>query len=63
MEMDKKLIFSKDKINVYRDSLFQVWENQNATEFKNSKEYASQVLEHLSKWIKKDNYAQTKNHV
>ena len=55
MEMGKKLIFSEDKINVYQDSLFNAWEQQNSKEFKDSKEYAQQVLDHLSEWIKKDN--------
>lgn len=60
MEMGKKLIFSEDKINVYKDSLFNAWEQQNSKEFLDSKEYAQQVLDHLSAWIKKDNYAQTR---
>ncbi len=60
MEMGKKLIFSEDKINVYRDSLFNAWEQQNSKEFKDSQAYAQQVLDHLSEWIKKDNYAQTR---
>ena len=60
MEMGKKLIFSEDKINSYRDSLFNNWKEQNSKEFSDSQEYAMQVVDHLQGWIGKDNYAQTR---
>lgn len=60
MEVGKLLIFSEQKLETYRDSLFTVWKDKNATQFKASKEYAMQVVDHMKNWISKDNYAQTR---
>lgn len=60
MDVSKSLIFSEDKFEVLQDSLYQVWENTNAAEFKSSKTYGLKVAEHIKAWMSKDNYAQTR---
>ncbi len=60
IEVGKQLIFSESKIEKYRDSLYQVWENKNSTEFIDSKEYGMEVADFVSKWMNEDNYNQTR---
>ncbi len=60
MEMCKQLIFSEDKIETYRDSLYQIWEEKNASEFEDSKAYGMEVAGFISKWMNGDNYNQTR---
>ena len=60
MELCKRLIFSEDKIEMYRDSLYVSWEDKNLTMFNNSKEYGLEVAEHIAAWLDKDNYKQTR---
>jgi len=54
------LIFSEDKIERHRDSLYNVWESSNPREFKVSKDYGLKVASHIYDWMNKDNYAQTR---
>ena len=60
LDVSKRLIFSEEKMTVYRDSLYSIWEAQNETEFNASKEYGLQVAEHIVVWMDKDNYKQTR---
>jgi len=60
MELNKKLIFSEDKMEMLRDSLYSNWENKNQTLFSDSKDYGLQVVEHITEWMSKDNYNQTR---
>ena len=60
IDLSKRLIFSEEKIETYRDSMYQVWESKNATEFKASKEYGLEVADFIGKWMDKDNYNQTR---
>jgi len=60
IEISKMLVFSEDKLNVLKDSLYQKWNNTNKQEFINSKEYALKVAEHIKKWMDADNYNQTR---
>ncbi|MBW4359558.1 vanadium-dependent haloperoxidase [Flavobacterium taihuense] len=60
MEVSKQLVFSEDMIEVFRDSLYKKWENENAKEFEVSKEYGLKVAERIKKWMGKDNYKQTR---
>jgi len=60
MEVSKQLVFSEDMIEVFRDSLYKKWENENADEFEVSKEYGLKVAERIKKWMGKDNYKQTR---
>ncbi|MCK0146269.1 vanadium-dependent haloperoxidase [Arenibacter sp. F26102] len=60
MEISKRLIFSEDKIEAHRDSLYANWQDKNLTMFNNSKEYGLQVAKHIGDWLDKDNYKQTR---
>ncbi|WP_394367021.1 vanadium-dependent haloperoxidase [Costertonia aggregata] len=60
MDLSKKLIFSEEKMDVLRDSLYTTWQNQNTSVFESSKTYGLQVAEHVAAWMNKDNYAQTR---
>lgn len=60
MELNKKLIFSEDKMEVLRDSLYGIWEHKNQILFNDSRDYGLQVSEHISAWMAKDNYNQTR---
>lgn len=60
MEIGKKLIFSEEMLISYRDSLYADWKKRNEEEFNSSKKYGLEVAQHLSKWIDKDNYKETR---
>nr|WP_238987272.1 vanadium-dependent haloperoxidase [Confluentibacter flavum] len=60
MEMSKKLIFSQFRIEEFRDSLYQIWETKNPSQFKDSKAYGLEVSDFIAEWMKKDNYVQTR---
>ena len=60
LDLSRQLIFSEDKMTVYRDSLYNIWNAQNPSEFEASREYGLQVAEHIAAWMNKDNYAQTR---
>ncbi len=60
IDISKRLIFSEEKIEVFRDSLYNNWEEKNAKVFKVSKEYGLKVAEHIAAWMDGDNYKQTR---
>jgi hypothetical protein len=60
LSISKQLIFSEEKIETYRDSLYHVWEAKNPREFNESKAYGLEVAAHITTWMNKDNYAQTR---
>lgn len=60
LELSKRLIFSEERIESYRDSLYAVWEDTNPDVFNTSKEYGLKVAEHIAAWMDKDNYKQTR---
>lgn len=60
IDLNRRLIFSEDRMIEYRDSLYGVWESANAKEFAVSKAYGLEVAEHVAKWMDKDNYKQTR---
>jgi len=60
IDLNRRLIFSEDRMIEYRDSLYGVWESVNAKEFEASKAYGLEVAEHVAKWMDKDNYKQTR---
>ncbi|MBT8206027.1 MAG: vanadium-dependent haloperoxidase [Eudoraea sp.] len=60
MDVSRRLIFSEDKIKMFRDSLYGIWESQNKKEFNAAKEYGLTVAEHIAAWMDKDNYKQTR---
>lgn len=60
MELSKRLIFSEQDLEVFRDSLYNVWSTKNETTFLASKDYGMQVADHIGEWMNKDNYNQTR---
>jgi hypothetical protein len=60
IDLNRKLIFSEKSIETYRDSLYQVWETKNSSEFLASKEYGLEVAKHIASWMDNDNYNQTR---
>ena len=56
----KELVFSKERITTYRDSLYSKWETQNKKEFKSAKNYGLEISEQIITWMKADNYAETR---
>lgn len=60
INMSKLLIFSEDKLSVYQDSLYKVWEGINPKQFEDSKEYALEVSDFITKWMSDDNYGKTR---
>lgn len=59
-DVAKQLIFSEDRVELYRDSLYSDWQAKNPQTFKTSKAYGLLVAEHIKSWMNKDNYAQTR---
>ncbi|MFD2563045.1 vanadium-dependent haloperoxidase [Aquimarina rubra] len=60
LEVGKSLLFSEDRVEAYRDSLYNSWKLQNEETFNDSKTYGLQVAEHIKNWYATDNYAQTR---
>lgn len=60
IDLSRRLIFSEDRMIVYRDSLYQTWETKNPLEFEASKKYGLEVADFIFSWMKKDNYDQTR---
>jgi PAP2 superfamily len=60
MDVSKSVIFSEDRMESYRDSLYTVWEKQNETEFKASKDYGLIVAEYIKTWMDTDHYKETR---
>lgn len=60
MELSKRLIFSEDRMEALRDSLYTIWKGKNPTLFSVSKDYGLKVANHIGQWMQKDNYAQTR---
>ncbi len=60
MDLSKRLIFSEDQMETFRDSLYHKWESTNSEEFLSSKTYGLKVAAHIAKWMDADNYKQTR---
>jgi hypothetical protein len=60
MDLSRRLIFSEDRIAIYRDSLYQNWKAKNTAEFNASKEYGLKVADYIALWMDKDNYKETR---
>ncbi|WP_340199755.1 vanadium-dependent haloperoxidase [Ascidiimonas sp. W6] len=60
MDVSKSLIFSEDEMQNYSDSLYSIWQEQNAKEFEASKTYGLKVATAIKDWYDGDNYKQTR---
>lgn len=60
IDVSKQLIFSEEKIEVFRDSLYTLWQETNPEQFEQAKNYGLLVSKHIAQWIDKDMYKQTR---
>lgn len=60
LDVAKELVFSKEKITSFRDSLHASWQAQNKQQFTAAKEYGLTVSAHILQWMQKDKYAETR---
>ena len=60
MDVSRRLIFSEDKMTAHRDSLYNLWEAANEEEFSAARSYGLSVADHISDWMDKDQYKQTR---
>lgn len=60
MDVSKSVLFSEERLESYRDSLYQVWKKQNESEFEASKNYGLAVAGHIKNWMDSDNYKETR---
>jgi len=62
LDVAKELVFSKEKITTFRDSLYNNWEAKNNTEFNLAKKEALKVSSNIISWMNKDQYKETRNY-
>ena len=60
MDISKRLIFSEERMESFRDSLYTIWMDKNETVFNASKEYGLEVADFVGDWMNKDNYKETR---
>ncbi len=60
MDLSKRLIFSEEKLEVFRDSLYTIWMEKNEPVFTASKAYGLEVADFVAEWMNKDNYKETR---
>ncbi len=60
IDLSKSLVFSEERMEQYRDSLYGVWSTQNQSEFNKSRDYGLSVAEHIKLWMNADQYNQTR---
>ena len=60
VDVAKELVFSKEKMTSFRDSLYNVWEKKNATEFLLAKKEGLKISSAIIDWMSKDQYKETR---
>ncbi|MBU2928536.1 vanadium-dependent haloperoxidase [Winogradskyella psychrotolerans] len=60
IDVAKELVFSKDLMLLYRDSLYTLYENKNRKEFITSKNYGIGISNQILKWMHSDHYNETR---
>lgn len=60
IDLSKRLLFSETQMETFRDSIYEVWKQQNNESFENSKAYGLKVAEHIAIWMNEDNYPETR---
>lgn len=60
MDVAKELVFSKEMMTDFRDSLYAEWELKNADSFSKSKSYGLSISDQVIKWMSKDGYAESR---
>lgn len=60
MELSKRLIFSEEMVESFRDSLYTKWNTINPTQFEKSRDYGLEVANFIGQWMDNDNYKETR---
>ncbi|MDP5092664.1 MAG: vanadium-dependent haloperoxidase, partial [Polaribacter sp.] len=60
LDVAKELVFSKEELNLVKDSLNFHWKSINKKEFLAAEKYGLAVSSHIIDWMKKDNYIETR---
>ncbi|MDF0707279.1 MAG: vanadium-dependent haloperoxidase [Bacteroidota bacterium] len=60
MDLSKRLIFSEERMESFRDSLYSTWIEKNEPVFNASKAYGLEVADFVGEWMNKDNYKETR---
>ena len=60
LDVAKELVFSKEEITMYRDSLYNNWKTSNTGTFKASKDFGLTVSSHILDWMADDFYTETR---
>ncbi|MFY0603621.1 MAG: vanadium-dependent haloperoxidase [Flavobacteriaceae bacterium] len=60
IDVAKELVFSKEKITSYRDSLYIEWKSKNPDELLKAKENGLLISKHIIAWMHLDNYKETR---
>ncbi len=61
LDVAKELVFSKERIEAYRDSLYTNWKALNPDAFNSAKTYGLEISEQIITWMNADNYGKTRN--
>lgn len=61
LDVAEDLIFTKEKLTVFKDSLYQGWEDSNSKEFQVSQKFGNDVSKQIKKWMSGDNYNATRS--
>lgn len=60
MELSKRLIFSEEMVESFRDSLYTKWNTINPMQFEKSRDYGLEVADFIGQWMNNDNYKETR---
>jgi len=60
LDVAKELVFTKERITIFRDSLYNKWEELNSDDFLLAKDYALKISNKVLKWMDQDNYKETR---
>lgn len=60
LDVAKELVFSKQKITVFRDSLYNHWQSLNKLQFSEAQKYGLTVSSHILRWMQTDMYKETR---
>ncbi|MBC3847026.1 vanadium-dependent haloperoxidase [Winogradskyella echinorum] len=60
IDVAKELVFSKERITAYRDSLYSNWKTLNHEDFNKAKDFGLEISEQIIAWMNADNYAETR---
>ncbi len=62
MDVAKELVFSKEMLTNYRDSLYHIWKSKNNASFIEAEMYGKAVAKNIIRWMNTDQYAETRNY-